>query len=61
MNLKWKVGDTTITKITEIIYPEFDLIPAATPAVAVCDIHRRLSDLPLGRHVLDLILSKSRI
>ena len=33
MNLKWKVGDTTITKITEIIYPEFDLIPAATPAV----------------------------
>ena len=33
MNLKWKVGDTTITKITEILYPEFDLIPAATPAV----------------------------
>jgi len=34
MNLKWKVGDTTITKITEIIYPEFsDLIPAATPEV----------------------------
>ena len=28
MNLKWKVGDTTITKITEITYPEFpDLIP----------------------------------
>ncbi len=34
MNLKWKVGDTTITKITEITYPEFpDLIPAATPEV----------------------------
>ncbi len=34
MNLKWKVGDTTITKITEIAYPEFsDLIPAATPEV----------------------------
>lgn len=33
MNLKWKVGNTTITKITEILYPEFDLIPAATPAV----------------------------
>lgn len=33
MNLKWKVGDTTITKVIEIIYPEFDLIPAATPAV----------------------------
>lgn len=33
MDLKWKVGDTTITKITEILYPEFDLIPAATPAV----------------------------
>jgi len=34
MNLKWKVGDTTITKITEILYPEFpDLIPAATPEV----------------------------
>jgi glyoxylase-like metal-dependent hydrolase (beta-lactamase superfamily II) len=34
MNLKWKVGDTTITKITEIFYSEFpDLIPAATPEV----------------------------
>ena len=34
MNLKWKVGDTTITKITEITYPDFpDLIPAATPEV----------------------------
>lgn len=34
MNLKWKVGNTTITKITEITYPEFpDLIPAATPEV----------------------------
>src|SRR5215831_5435867 len=34
MNMKWKVGDTTITKITEIIYPEFpNLIPAATPEV----------------------------
>ena len=32
MNMKWKVGDATITKITEITYPEFpDLIPAATP------------------------------
>ena len=32
--MKWKVGDTTITKITEIIYPEFsDVIPAATPDV----------------------------
>ena len=34
MNLQWKVGDTTITKITEIAYPDFpDLIPAATPEV----------------------------
>jgi hypothetical protein len=34
MNLKWTVGDTTITKITEIAYPNFpDLIPAATPEV----------------------------
>lgn len=34
MNLKWKVGDTTITKITEIDYPDFpDLLPAATPEV----------------------------
>ena len=34
MNLKWKVGATTITKITEILYPEFpELIPAATPEV----------------------------
>ncbi len=34
MNLKWKVGDTTITKITEIMYPEFpELIPDATPEV----------------------------
>jgi len=32
--MKWKVGDTTITKITEIIYPEFsEVIPAATPDV----------------------------
>ena len=32
--MKWKVGDVTITKITEIIYPEFsDVIPAATPDV----------------------------
>src|SRR3970040_645124 len=32
--MKWKVGDTTITKITEIIYPEFsDVIPADTPDV----------------------------
>jgi len=32
--MKWKVGDTTITKITEIVYPEFsDVIPAATPDV----------------------------
>ncbi|MGR8921148.1 MAG: MBL fold metallo-hydrolase [Gammaproteobacteria bacterium] len=30
--MKWKVGDTTITKIEEITYPEFsDVIPAATP------------------------------
>ncbi len=30
--LKWKVGDTTITKLEEIVYPEFaDVIPAATP------------------------------
>jgi len=30
--MKWKIGDATITKITEIIYPEFsDVIPAATP------------------------------
>jgi glyoxylase-like metal-dependent hydrolase (beta-lactamase superfamily II) len=34
MNLQWKVGDTTITKITEITYSEFpDLILAATPEV----------------------------
>lgn len=32
--MKWKVGDTTITKITEIEFPEFsDVIPAATPDV----------------------------
>jgi glyoxylase-like metal-dependent hydrolase (beta-lactamase superfamily II) len=32
--MKWKVGDTTITKIKEIVYPEFaDVIPAATPEV----------------------------
>ena len=32
--MKWKVGDTTITKITEIVFPEFsDVIPAATPEV----------------------------
>ena len=32
--MKWKVGDTTITKITEIIYPDFsDVIPTATPEV----------------------------
>ena len=32
--MKWKVGDTTITKIQEIVYPEFDdVIPAATPEV----------------------------
>lgn len=32
--MKWKVGDATITKITEIVYPEFpDLLPAATPEV----------------------------
>ncbi|NOT56417.1 MAG: MBL fold metallo-hydrolase, partial [Deltaproteobacteria bacterium] len=32
--MKWKVGDVTITKITEVIYPEFsDVIPAATPDV----------------------------
>ncbi len=30
--MKWKVGDTTITKLEEIVYPEFsDVIPAATP------------------------------
>lgn len=34
MNMKWTVGDTTITKITEVTYPDFpDLIPAATPEV----------------------------
>ena len=32
--MKWKVGDTTITKIEEIVFPEFpDVIPAATPDV----------------------------
>ena len=32
--MKWKIGDVTITKITEIEYPEFsDVIPAATPDV----------------------------
>jgi glyoxylase-like metal-dependent hydrolase (beta-lactamase superfamily II) len=32
--MKWKVGDTTITKIIEIVYPEFsEVIPAATPEV----------------------------
>ncbi|MCP5198444.1 MAG: MBL fold metallo-hydrolase [Gammaproteobacteria bacterium] len=34
MNLKWKIGDCTITRIREIEYPEFsDVIPAATPDV----------------------------
>ncbi len=32
--MKWKVGDTTITKLQETIFPEFsDVIPAATPDV----------------------------
>lgn len=32
--LKWKVGDTTITKLEEIVYPEFaDVLPEATPDV----------------------------
>ncbi|HXG21475.1 MAG TPA: MBL fold metallo-hydrolase [Methylomirabilota bacterium] len=32
--MKWKVGDVTITKITEIVFPEFsEVIPAATPEV----------------------------
>lgn len=32
--MKWKVGDITITRIQEIVYPEFsDVIPAATPEV----------------------------
>ena len=32
--MKWKVGDVTITKITEIIYPEFsEVLPTATPDV----------------------------
>ncbi len=32
MPQQWKVGSTTITKIEEIVYPEFsDVIPAATP------------------------------
>jgi len=32
--MHWKVGDTKITKVTEIVYPEFsDVIPAATPDV----------------------------
>ena len=30
--MKWKVGDVTITRIQEIVYPQFsDVIPAATP------------------------------
>jgi len=30
--MKWKVGDVTITRIQEIVYPNFsDVIPAATP------------------------------
>lgn len=34
MPQQWKVGKTTITKIEEIVYPEFpDVIPAATPDV----------------------------
>ncbi|MEM7541601.1 MAG: MBL fold metallo-hydrolase [Pseudomonadota bacterium] len=32
--MQWKIGNTTITKIEEITYPEFsDVIPAATPDV----------------------------
>lgn len=32
--MKWKIGDITITKIEEIVFPEFpDVIPAATPDV----------------------------
>src|SRR5258708_19972418 len=32
--MKWKVGDVTITKITEVVYPDFsDVIPTATPDV----------------------------
>jgi len=34
MNLKWKVGDTTITKITEIDYPDFpNLLPVRTESI----------------------------
>ena len=30
--MKWKIGDVTITKITEIVYPEFsDVIPGRHP------------------------------
>jgi len=32
--MQWKVGDTTITKLEEIVYAEFpEVIPAATPEV----------------------------
>ena len=32
--MHWQVGDTKITKVVEVIYPEFsDVIPAATPDV----------------------------
>ena len=32
--MQWKIGDVTITRIQEIVYPNFsDVIPAATPEV----------------------------
>src|SRR5215470_8778413 len=35
--MKWKVGDVTITKITEVVYPDFaDVIPAAKLVVDTC-------------------------
>ena len=44
--MKWKVGDTTITKITEIIYPEFaEVIPAATPALSAVGLPPRGSSI----------------
>ena len=32
--MHWQIGDTKITKIEEIVYPEFsDVLPTATPEV----------------------------
>ena len=44
--MQWKVGDTTITKLEEIVYAEFpEVIPAATPEVVkIAAVYQEGSD-----------------